>query len=165
MVSRLITVWHGLFIMITVAQRLLILFRGADPSLASQTERTIGSHGDRLRLARSNLPEMRSGIRAETPVHHERGKSWRRTLGGMFVRLAAITGYPRRLYSIVYTDVDSPFHVPMFFWAKGEAPMTSFHLQVRFWERRGEAMCPLQRRPRIFCCPTGIALSNFGACH
>lgn len=68
-------------------------------SLASQTERTIGSHGDRLRLARSNLPEMRSGNRAETSVRHERGKSWRRTPGGMFVRLAAITGYPRRLYS------------------------------------------------------------------
>lgn len=36
-------------------------------SLVLQTERTIGSHGDRLRLVRSNLPEMRSGNRAETP--------------------------------------------------------------------------------------------------
>jgi len=100
-------------------------------SLASQTERTIGSHGDRLRLARSNLPEMRSGNRAETPsVRHERGKSWRRTPEGMFVRLAAITGYPRRLYSIVYIDVDSPFRVPVFLAAKGKAPMTSFHLRV-----------------------------------
>jgi len=100
-------------------------------SLASQAERTIGSHDDRLRLARANLPEIRSGNRTETPsVRHERGKSWRRTPEGMFVRLAAITGYPRRLYSIVYIDVDSSFHVPVFLAAKGEAPMTSFHLRV-----------------------------------
>lgn len=81
---------------------------------------------------------MRSGNRAETPsVRHERGKSWRRTPGGMFVRLVAITGYPRRLYSIVYTHVDSPFHVLRFLWAKEEAPMTSFHLRVRFWGNLG----------------------------
>lgn len=34
--SRLITVWHSLFIMITVAQRLLILFQRVDPSPLSR---------------------------------------------------------------------------------------------------------------------------------
>ena len=68
----------------------------------------------------------------ETPsVRHDRGKSWRRTPRGMFVRLAAITGYPRRFYSIVYIDIDSPFHVPVFLVGKRKnAKMTSFHLQV-----------------------------------
>jgi len=131
-------------------------------SLASQTERTIGSHGDRLRLARSNLPEMRSGNRAETPsVRHERGKSWRRTPEGMFVRLAAITGYPRRLYSIVYIDVDSPFHVPSHS-SQQKEKRRWLRFTFEFWG--GKTTCPLQRRHHIFC-PTGIALSNFGACH
>lgn len=73
----------GLFITITArrAQRPLILSQKADPGpppplSLPELERIVGSHGDRLRLARSNLPEMRSGNRAETPpARHERGKS------------------------------------------------------------------------------------------
>lgn len=58
----------------------LSLFLSLTHSLAVallKPERTVGSHSDRLRLARSNLPEMRSGNRLGTPTVriHERGKS------------------------------------------------------------------------------------------
>lgn len=103
---------------------------------------------------------MRSGNRAETPSVFA---PWKRKVLTKDSR--GNVRSPRHDYRIlaaalfdrVYTDVDSPFHVPVFLVAKGETSMTSFHLRVTF---RKEKRCALFNVVLVFFVTRSESLSR-----